>query len=247
MKEKEIMGNTVTHERLTQLLHYDPATGVFTRRVSVWGAATKGRIFGSDHTAGYLEGTIDGKRYYLHRLAYFYMNGTWPVGMIDHINRDRRDNRIENLRDVTPQGNTTNSSIKSTNKTGVKGVHICKRSQKYIAQITVDYKCIHLGSFDLLENAIAARRKAEMRISDLVFGALDPQINKHLEVDKHRVAPHKKKTSKFKGVSRHHTGKWSAKIMFNNQKKWIGLFDSEDEASRAYQRCKKELTGGSNG
>lgn len=241
-KEKKL-----THARLTEVLSYDPLSGNFVRRIYVWGPYQAGDKVGSKHSAGYLECTIDGERYYLHRLAWFYMHRQWPKGVIDHINRDKTDNRISNLRDVSTQGNINNSPVKSTNKTGVKGVHVCKRSKKYIAQITVDYKCIHLGTFDTIEGAIEARRLAEARISELIYGPADDSVNKHLEVDKQRIAPHRKKTSSFKGVAKHHTGKWSANIMINKQKKWLGLFDSEEEAGMAYQRYKEGFKGGANG
>ena len=136
----------------------------------LWGPAQAGIKVGSKHSAGYLECTIDRERYYLHRLAWFYMYKKWPEGVIDHINRIKTDNRISNLRDVSGKGNAANSSIKSTNKTGHKGIYVCKRTGKYVAQITFNYKCRHLGAFELLEHAIQARRLAEQEIHKKVFG-----------------------------------------------------------------------------
>jgi len=160
----------LTHDRLTHLFTYDQKTGEFVRRVYLWGPAQAGMKVGSKHSCGYLECMIDGERYFLHRLAWFYVHKKWPDGVIDHINHDRKDNRISNLRDVSPQGNVVNSSLKCTNKTGHKGIYICSRTGKYVAQITFNYKSRHLGTFELLQHAVQARQAAEKEIHKLVYG-----------------------------------------------------------------------------
>lgn len=239
--------NNLSHSRLTSLLSYDSETGDFVRKVDHWASAKAGKKVGSRHSEGYLECMIDGQRYYLHRLAWFYVHKKWPDGVIDHINHDRKDNRLSNLRDVTVQGNILNMPLKSSNRTGVKGVHLCKRSGKYIAQITVDYKTIHLGSFDLIENAAEARRRAEERLHALVYSSENQLADKKHEVDLQRASPRLVKKSQYKGVMLHHSGKWGAQITYQKEHHWLGLFDTEESAHRAYIQAKAGLTGGANG
>jgi len=83
--------------------------------------------------------------------------------VVDHINRDPLDNRRENLRIVTQQENCMNLSMRKTNKSGVSGVHWNKNRNKWVAQITYNYKIIHLGYFDNLEDATKARKDAEIK------------------------------------------------------------------------------------
>lgn len=101
----------ITLERLKELLHYDPSTGKFTWRVQRTGrgGSKPGDIAGTVHGArGYLRVVIDRERLYLHRLAWMYVYGAMPIGVVDHINRNPSDNRIVNLRDTTPAVNSVN-------------------------------------------------------------------------------------------------------------------------------------------
>ena len=80
----QAMIELVTLERLKELMTYDPETGIFTRNIDR-GCHKKGTQVGSVAKSGYLKTLINGKNYYLHRLAYFYMTGEWPLEYIDHI------------------------------------------------------------------------------------------------------------------------------------------------------------------
>lgn len=102
----------LTHERLLELVSYDANTGLFTSKVSR-PPCKVGKILGSKHAAGYVELRLDYKSYLAHRLAWFYTHGTWPVSEIDHINQDRTDNRLSNLRDVNRSENNRNSRTRS--------------------------------------------------------------------------------------------------------------------------------------
>jgi len=95
-----------------------------------------------------------------HRLAWFYMEGEWPTGHINHI---RDDNRWVNLREVSNQENHKNQSISINNKSGVIGVCWNKKARKWHAQIKVNYKAISLGCFSDIHNAIKARKDAEIK------------------------------------------------------------------------------------
>jgi hypothetical protein len=89
------------------------------------------------------------------------VHGVWPEDQIDHINRDRADNRIENLREVTNKQNQQNRSTNSDNTSGHTGVSWYKPYSKWRAQIKHNHKVIHLGYFTNIEDAIAARKAAE--------------------------------------------------------------------------------------
>lgn len=107
--------------------------------------------------AFYKKLNINKKTYYLHRIIFLFHHGYMPK-IIDHINGDSLDNRIENLREATQSQNCANQRIKTNNKLGVKGIHQDKKSKKYIAKIMLNRKSIWLGSYCLLEDAIEAHR-----------------------------------------------------------------------------------------
>lgn len=95
---------------------------------------------------------------YLHR----YITGN-TKGVVDHINHNTLDNRKENLRVVSNADNIRNGVVRTNNKTGVNGVYFRKDRNKYIAKIKVNYKSIHLGNFNTLEEAAKVRRNAEIK------------------------------------------------------------------------------------
>lgn len=113
------------------------------------------------HTNGYLCGIIYGRRYYAHRVIWAMHTGVWP-NEIDHLNHDRANNRIKNLREVSHKENSRNQSISISNKSGVTGIHWHVECCKWLANITVNYKTIHLGLFVEKDDAIAARKAAEI-------------------------------------------------------------------------------------
>lgn len=152
--------------KLRTLLAYDQKAGVFTwlvARNSRGGKVLPGMIAGTPSGQGYVQIKADGVVYKAHRLAWAFANGSFPEkGMeIDHINGDRSDNRLTNLRLVTRTQNAMNQGVKSNNKSGCKGVSFRKDTQKWHARITVAGKIKLLGNFDTLESAVAARRAAE--------------------------------------------------------------------------------------
>jgi hypothetical protein len=106
--------------------------------------------------------TVAGSTVTEHRLAWFYTHGRWPSGDLDHINRVRHDNRIDNLREATRSENCQNQPIRKSNRSGVTGVYHHKVSNKWAATINVNKKQMHLGVYDTLEEAIQVRRNAEL-------------------------------------------------------------------------------------
>lgn len=149
----------ITAERLREILEYDPDTGHFINRC-VRGNQAKGIVAGTKGVTGYIQIRIENVFYTGHRLAFLYMEGEWP-SEVDHINHIRHDNRWENLRIVTRQGNTRNRSKPSNNTSGMVGVTYYAERSQYRAFIGVDYKFIHLGYFDNFFDAVCARALAE--------------------------------------------------------------------------------------
>ena len=99
---------------------------------------------GSEDEKGYIRIGINWRHYRAHRLAWLYVYGEWPNGQIDHINGDRSDNRIENLRIATNGQNQHNKRI--FNK--IKGISVHKKSGKWHSRIMLDKKHISLGLYD---------------------------------------------------------------------------------------------------
>jgi hypothetical protein len=121
---------------------------------------------------GYHKVTIFGRSFKSHRVIYAFHKGIWPVGEIDHINGIRDDNRIENLRDASHQENCKNQSGRIRSASGVRGVHWCRATKRWQAQIGSGGKKFALGRFDSLEAAAFARRKAEIEHGFRVYHGL---------------------------------------------------------------------------
>ena len=150
-------------ERVRELLHYDPNTGVFTRLVSRRGINAKvGDVAGSVNAKGYLRITIDGSDYAGHRIAWLHVHGHAPAGEIDHINGQKDDNRIDNLRVVGRSGNMQNQRrARAINPSGFLGVHFHAGAKKWRAQIGVDGALHRLGLFATAEEAHEAYLRAK--------------------------------------------------------------------------------------
>lgn len=158
----------LTFERANELFHYEPSSGKLfwkkttTNRVKVGdeaGTFSKGR--------GYIKIQVDNKLYPLHRIAILLSTGVYDKTVqVDHINHDRSDNRLENLRVVSRAENMRNKSKQNTNKTGITGVILIytpKGTKRYMANIVYNNKPIFLGNYDTLEEAAAARKAAEIK------------------------------------------------------------------------------------
>lgn len=156
--------NGLTIERLKYLLSYDLLTGIFTRNVTVCNSAKAGTVAGSiDKTSGYVRILIDGHRYLGHRLAWFYVHGEWPVDQLDHENRDRSRNAIENLREATNRENRRNSKVGKNNFLGIKCVRL-HETGRYQARIFRDGRFKSLGLYDTPAEASQAYAQAATKL-----------------------------------------------------------------------------------
>ncbi|QHF03322.1 HNH endonuclease [Pseudomonas asturiensis] len=144
-----------TQERLHELFHYDPLTGVFVWRVAR-GGVRAGSVAGGPDTCGYLQMRFCGTKSSCHRLAWLYVYGVLPDHELDHINGIKTDNRIENLRPATRANNMCNIGVRKNSKTGVKGVSWDAQHGKFRAQIMHGGKKHNIGRFDTAEAASAA-------------------------------------------------------------------------------------------
>ena len=157
------MKKALTAERLREVLHYDPATGVFTWLVPC-GSAAAGAEAGSFYSNGYMRVGVAGSVHLAHRLAWFYMTGEWPAEQIDHINGARADNRWVNLREATKAENQQNVTAYRNNTSGFPGVDWNKRDRRWRARIMVKREYRNLGYFSTAEEAAAAYAEAKQRL-----------------------------------------------------------------------------------
>lgn len=142
----------IEHAELRRIIHYEPVTGIFRWLVAINKKAVVGRsVGGVNKVLGYIVLGVDGKRYYAHRLAWFYMTGEWPE-MVDHRDGDGLNNKWENLRLASKRENAINSKRSAKNKSGFKGVSWHVGGKKWQAHCGP----IYIGLFDTPEMAHAA-------------------------------------------------------------------------------------------
>ena len=141
----------ITQEQMLHMFTYDQATGDLIHRYTVQGGKVSGSVAGSPHNAGYRQICIQRKKYLVHRLVWLYHYGYMP-GMIDHVNRNRSDNRIENLRECSYAQNHGNKRKQSNNTSGYKGITEDKRDGYWSSHIAGR----HIGRFKTKEAAAAA-------------------------------------------------------------------------------------------
>jgi len=146
------MNCEITAQRLREILSYDESKGRFHWVAKPNKSLPAGVMAGGFTGEGYRAIRIDGLLYKEHRLAWLYVHGKWPAGVIDHINGVKSDNRIVNLRDVSIAGNLQNQTKPhSKNTSGYLGVQVWRG--RFRASIALDGKKFALGSFDTAAEA----------------------------------------------------------------------------------------------
>ena len=146
----------VTHERLLDVLRYDPVSGNFYWRVATSNKSRikAGAIAGRTKPDGYVTIKIDGVSYYAHRLARFYVIGEWPANGVDHKHGVEAGNGWNNLRDATSGQNNRNRKLLTSSWSGLKGAS--KYRGRWRARICTNGRRQYLGSFASPEAAHAA-------------------------------------------------------------------------------------------
>ena len=149
-------------QRLWELFDY--TDGNLYRKISV-GVAKTGSLVGTNlsHGRKYLTVQIDGKHYRVHRVIYFMFYGSFPK-VVDHINGDASDNRIENLRAASHSENSWNAKKTKANTSGIKGVSWHKKCSMWRARIKVQYKEINLGFYKSIQQAEQAVKQARLNL-----------------------------------------------------------------------------------
>lgn len=150
----------IDHSRLLELLDYCPATGVFTRKVALSGRTKVGDVAGN-LIKDYIELSVDGNTYRAHPLAWFYVHGKWPSQELDHRDRNKANNAIDNLREATHSQNGANMPMHRRNSNGFKGV--TKHQKRFKASVMVCRKRLHLGVFYTAEQAARAYDEAAIK------------------------------------------------------------------------------------
>lgn len=169
----------ITQDRLKQLFQYDPEQGVLiwrerprddfktTPAYYVFKSRWEGKVAGHIEAQGYRKIGVDGQIQVAHRLIWCFVFGEWvsyPQFEIDHVNGDRADNRIQNLRKCTKSMNQRNGSMRVNNKSGVIGVNWKSKQKVWVARIWDGPHHKFLGNFKELDEAKEARAKAEREL-----------------------------------------------------------------------------------
>jgi len=157
----------LTANELKEALDYDPSTGVFTWKKKRCGRGKLGKVAGVIRPDGYMEVCVYGATYKSHRLAWLYVHGEFPAHQIDHIDGNRANNRIENLRDLPKVLNMQNQRRpQKHNTSGFLGVSWQKNRRKWEARISVSNVQHFLGVHDTAEEAYQAYLAAKRKLHD---------------------------------------------------------------------------------
>ena len=160
--------SSLTQERLKSLYQYHPETGLFTHLTNSR-VRKIGDIVGMTRKDGYMQTKVDKHFYVLHRLAWLYVYGEWPKYEIDHINRQRNDNRIVNLRDIKRSENNRNKPLGKNNVSGHSGISWSTKSKKWCVKFNFDCYVHHVGFFANLDDAVEAKQK---KMNELRYNVL---------------------------------------------------------------------------
>lgn len=143
---------------IRDFLSYDPTTGEFRwlKRPPYANSVKAGAVAGNARSEGYRAIMFRGRHYLAHRLAWLFVYGVWPPGDLDHKDRDKANNRIDNLRLATQGQNKANSGPYRTNTSGFKGVSFNKQRGRWEAQIQLGGRNKNIGYFNSPEAAARA-------------------------------------------------------------------------------------------
>ena len=220
----------LTQERLKELLHYNEKTGIFTNLTTRSHLAKKGDTAGSIASVGYIYISLLGKKYLAHRLAWLYCYGSIPESNIDHIDGNKVNNVLANLRLATKSQNAFNSIKKITSL--YRGV--TKNRDNFSSRITILGDIKELGTYSTPEEASIVYETAAKSIQGEFY--LDPNYS----YDK-RIIPKRIDRaiggSGYRGVWKMGK-KFQAVISKSGIRSYLGTFATAEEASKAYEEAK---------
>lgn len=150
----------LTQAKLQALFAYDPATGNLIRKTRTANSVQIGDIAGGKNQDGYIQIAVDSKPYMAHRLVWIWHGKELPQ-FIDHINRDKADNRIENLRPATRSENMHNKDTSKRSTSGYRGVMWYAPTKEWEARIMVDGQSYNLGRYKTAKEASEAYEQAK--------------------------------------------------------------------------------------
>lgn len=153
----------ITHEELSKIFIYDGRNLLW--RNTLGPKIIKNKKAGFINDSGYIVVGYKNKLYRAHRIIYYMLTGINSTEQIDHLNKDRIDNRIENLRISNQSSNQINAGIKSNNKSGVTGVCYDKSRGKWVVQIQDKNKKSIRKRFLSFRDAVEYRYKLEKELS----------------------------------------------------------------------------------
>ena len=139
------MNNQITAEKLRSIVNYDPETGLLTRK--------NGAKAGTISRYGYIRMKVNDKSYPVHRLIWLYVHGVMPTHYVDHIDGNKLNNRISNLREANKKQNGYNARASARKNNLPRGVEKSHGSKRFSASISLGHKRKHLGTFDTPEEA----------------------------------------------------------------------------------------------
>jgi len=163
------INDPLTAEQLRAILYYDPETGIFIWRPRADRPMARNTRYTATKAGGsagnhYTIISIDKRRYVASRLAWLWVYGEWPTAFIDHINGNKLDDRIANLRLATKSQNHANIGVRSNNTSGLKGASWSKRYSRWVAQIQFHGQHYFLGYFGTPKEAHEAYCRAAARL-----------------------------------------------------------------------------------
>jgi len=163
----------ITPKLLADRYTYNAETGLFFFKKD------RGRqTFKTNHSNGYFVANVLGKTIYAHRAAWAIQTGDWPEGVIDHVNGDKKDNRWENLRDVSSAQNQRNMRKSIVNKSGYVGVYRKPGSRLWTASISSYGRSLNLGSYETAKEAALVRLGAQKALGfQSRHGGLEDELN----------------------------------------------------------------------
>lgn len=222
--------NEMDVEELHKLLEADFDVGLLYWKDS--GTRKKGSgVAGSKTSDGYYQVCVNNKVYRLHRVLWCLYYKSWPTEYIDHIDRNKSNNSITNLREASAQQNAFNRNHTKSNKSGYRGV--ATSGDKFKAELRIEDKVVYLGSYRTPEEAsIVVEAKAKEIHGEFY---VDPVYS----YDKSIVPTKIEVNSIAKGVDKRGE-KYRARITIKGTKVHLGTFDTLEEASAAFEAAKLE-------